>query len=395
MSPVRRRPTLDPTPLSRNREAAIQTPQTPPPTAALDLQRQFDDLHLRFQLQFADHVRLTRDLPRLDRLIADAQALVEESERLAPQDRTPTWQRLFDTADRRLFTYQQARGAIAQAQSVAGLRDRDASVLTGRARLVLHRYVRHFAGHDRRTRDLGRMDEILRDLQQIQEQLRPMAGRIQVPSVAEEISALLEFLNFFHAERGEILEAWRTGSRLDQSESLAAIAENLQSAWKLHVEDESPDLRRPGLVDRLIASQDLVLEALMTLRHANMPDEHEERIAKTARALVKWQDERDHAAGRRADVPREVPPEVLHANLLQRAEAIFARYRAQLTGEHADRDLGLLGDLCDRMDEIERQLTDLEPDTTLAATERLAWVRDVLVAMARTFDHVKAAQVKP
>jgi hypothetical protein len=349
------------------------------------LQRRLDDLHLRFQLHFADHVRLTRDLPLLDRLLAEVEAVVQEARAQAPTEPDAAWTRLFDTAERRVRTYVETRGAIAQAQAVTGLRDRDASLLTARARLVLHRYVRHFAGQDRRTRDPGQMDEMIEDLLGLFAQMRPLLGKIQVPSVVEEIEAVGEFLGFFHVERREIATAWNSGGRDDQSRALGLVADELYAAWNLLILAEERALRRPGLLDRLVASLDRVLEALMTIRHANMSDDHEVRIARAARELVRWQDERTATLDARESVTPTERAEALQA----RALAVFRTWREQLSGELAARDLQLLRGLCDRMDEIERQLTDLPQ---LVTAEQLAWVRDVLVAMERTFDQVVAAK---
>lgn len=369
-------------------EVRIATP-APVPTVT-DLQRRLDDLHLRFQLHFADHVRLTRDLPSLDRLIAEVEAVVEQARALVPPQPDAAWSRLFESAERRMRTYVEARGAIAQAQSVTGLRDRDASLLTARSRLVLHRYVRHFAGQDRRTRDPGQMDEMIADLLALFEQMRPLLSRIQVPSVGEEIDAVGQFLGFFHAERREIDTAWNSGGRDDQSKALGAVADELYAAWNLLILGEERSLRRPALLDRLVASLDRVLEALMTIRHANMSEDHEVRIARAARELVRWQDERAASLEARQTVTQAELAEALQA----RAMTVFRTWRETLSGDLASRDLGQLRGLCDRMDEIERQLTDLETQApNLVGAGQLAWVRDVLVAMERTFDQVVAAKV--
>lgn len=365
------------------------------PTASADLQRRLDELHLRYQLRFADHVRLTRDLEQLDVLITEVEAVVEQARQAAPppeQLGDGQWERLFDCADRRMRGYVEARGAIAQAQSVAGLRDRDASLLTSRARLVLHRYVRHFAGHDRRTRDLGRMDEIIADLLAIFLELRPMMGRIQVPSVGEEIEAVNQFLGFFHAERREIEEAWRSGGRDDQSRALGVVADDLYEAWHLLVADEDRAMRRPALLDRLVGSLDRVLEALMTISHANMAEDHEIRVARAARDLVRWQDEREASAQAR----QALPDDKLVEGLRQRAQGIFKAWRDQMTGELASRDLGQVRGLCDRLDEVERQLAEVAERSAThadpALASKLAWTRDVLVAMERTYDQILGAQ---
>jgi hypothetical protein len=229
------------------------------------------------------------------------------------------------------------------------------------------------------------MDEMIEDLLGLFAQMRPLLGKIQVPSVVEEIEAVGEFLGFFHVERREIATAWNSGGRDDQSRALGLVADELYAAWNLLILAEERALRRPGLLDRLVASLDRVLEALMTIRHANMSDDHEVRIARAARELVRWQDERTATLDARESVTPTERAEALQA----RALAVFRTWREQLSGELAARDLQLLRGLCDRMDEIERQLTDLPQ---LVTAEQLAWVRDVLVAMERTFDQVVAAK---
>lgn len=274
---------------------------------------------------------------------------------------------------------------------MAGLRDRDASVLTARARLALHRYVRHFAGLPKRTRDLARLREIISDLQDLQDQLDPMIGRIQVPSVGEEIAALAAFQAFLQAEMTETQTVLRHCGRLALSEALGQVADELHRAWQAEVLSEDRPLRRPGLLRRLIGAADEVLDGLMAVGHANLPPEHEERVARVARALVRWQDELAASEAARAALSQGE----LRLRLLTRAHDLFRQYREQLSGAHAHRDLRAIAVLCDRADEVERQLTELDQPLLDEDFHReLAWLRDVLVAMCRTFDQVNAALVE-
>ncbi len=353
-----------------------------PPDAHHFLHR-LDELHLRFQLHFLDHVRLTRNLRQLDALILESQALAldaAEAARLLPND---DWTRVSLAQQRRLEVYEDARGAIAQAHAVAGLRDREASLMTARGRLVLHRYVRHFAGQTRRTRDPGRLKEMIGDLLALWKHLEPLATRLQVPSVAEEVSAIGQFIGFFLAEQEELTKAWQSGSRFEQAEGLEEVVANLQSDWQALVLSTPRELRRVALLDRLIATLDQALEHLMALRHANMPEELEVLVQHAAELLVAWQDERALTVAAQDSAP--VDDAALHAL----GRDLYVTWRQQIAGEKAKRDRQWLAVHCDRVEEVERLLTaragGLEND-------ELAWLRDILVAMERSYDGVIAAQ---
>ncbi len=353
------------------------------PHAASELLHRLDELHLRFQLHFVDHVRLTRDLRQLDALIADAQAIAAQAAMEAPEQLGDDWPRLALALARRLELYTEARGAIAQAHAVAGLRDREASLLTGRGRLVLHRYVRHFAGQTRRTRDPGRLKEMIDDLLVLWKQLEPLAKRLQVPSVAEEVSAVGQFIGFFLSERDELQAAWRAGSREEQAAGLAEVLANLEADWQALVLGVPRHLRRLALLDRLIGTLDSALGTLMALRHANMADSHEKRVQRAAELLVHWQDERAVTAGLQARAP--APMAELHAL----GHALYLNWRQQIAGDKAKRDRAWLATHCDRLEELERILTER---TVGLPDAYLLWLRDILVAVERSFDSVVAAQ---
>jgi hypothetical protein len=353
------------------------------PHKAAELLKQLDALHLRFQLHFADHVRLTRDLRLLDALIAEGQAIAAQAAEVQPPEPDDAWLRLSLAMQRRLELYTEARGAIAQAHAVAGLRDREASLLTGRGRLVLHRYVRHFAGQSRRTRDPGRLQEMIDDLLNLWRQLEPLAKRLQVPSVAEEVSAVGQFIGFFMAERDELQKAWRSGSRLEQADGLAEVVANLQADWQLLVLPTPRPLRRLALLDRLIGTLDDALGGLMALRHANMPDTHETLVQRASELLVQWHDERALTAEAQALAPAE------SSQLRALGRELFQDWRGRIAGEKSKRDRTWLAVQCDRLEEVERLLTERAGGLE---DPELAWIRDALIAIERSHDGVVAAQ---
>lgn len=352
------------------------------PTASA-LQRRLDEVQLRFQVHFADHVRLTRDLASLDRLLAEGAQIEAEARDAALAAPDQDWPRLQAALERRIDVWNEARGAIAQAHAAAGLRDREASLITGRARLVLHRYVRHFAGKSRRTRDPLRLAEMVADLRALWRQLEPLLPRLQVPSVVEEVRAVGGFIGFFEAEQEELRVAWGAGSRLEQSDALAEVLATAQADWDALVVKTPRHLRRLGLLDRLVGTMDVTLETLMAVRHANMPEVHEERVAHAARLLVSWQEERDATLAVQTELHAPLP------EIRGVGKALYAQWREMTAVDKLRRDRGALAVLCDRTEEVEALLTARLGDVP---DEELTWLRDVLVAMERSYDAVVAVQ---
>ncbi len=324
---------------------------------------------------------MTRDLGQLQQLVADVAAMRQEAA-AAAEHSEGRWAALLDMVDRRLQDYQAECGAVAQIQAAASSHDRRASVLTTRARLVLHRYVRHFAGRPRRGRDLARMAEIRSALLELFDALRPLAGAIHTRSVAEEIGAVGGFLDFFAAEQAELERARDSGSLLDRSQTLQDMLVVLEQGWQREVVAVDRLLRRPGLVQRYIAGLDGVLEGLMQVRHANLPDHHELATQRAAALLGRWQDELVAVQQAR----QLCAATTLIDQLLDHASALaepWLQDRAPWTA--AERQW--LGDLADALDEAEQQVAALASEGLEARLAlRWAWLRDVLVGVERDYD---------
>ncbi len=360
------------------------------PIAALA--RDANRLHEAYQLRYSGHVRLTRDLAGLDRLIADLRDVQDRAERAAASSEG-RWPALLGILARRLEEYEVERGAVAQIQAAASRNDRHASALTSRARLVLHRYVRHFAGHSRRDRDLERLREMAADLQQLADALHPLAQHIHLRTVAEEIGGVLGFVAFFRAEFAEISEARRSGGVAMQSAVLLQLVERLHGDWQREVTSQPPETRRIALVQRYLDAMDGVLEGLATVNHANLPDEHQAGLNQASQLLAVWRAEHASTVAVHGQL---TPPERAEA-LWQRADALWQVFRGRWTGElQHPSEVPWLAEIADCLDEIERQLFVIASDplagAALVDADRLARLTDALVLVERTCDAATAAQ---
>lgn len=378
----------------RAAEATIAGPLAEEPIAALA--RQANQLHDDYLSRYCGHVRLTRNLPALDRLIDHARSLCARAQSHAEdqpaQQGEERWQALAGILQRRLDEYTAERGAVAQIQAAAGTNDLRASALTSRSRLVLHRYVRHFAGMPRRSRDLQRLLEMTADLQALADALRPVSVGIHLRSVAEEIGAVNGFVAFFRAEAEEIAQARRSGSLADQSDNWSALLGDLHAGWQQEVLGQPPETRRLGLIDRYVAALDAVVDGLATVSHANLPESHGEALSRATAMLGLWQ----AVAAEAVALHGTAPPALRRTALLNRAESLWQTFRGRWSGEllhHSERTW--LCQIADAMDEVERQLAELTAHDEAEPQAELARVRDRLVLVEKTFDGTTALVSQP
>jgi hypothetical protein len=324
------------------------------------------ELEATYRLRFHGHGRLTRDVRVLDGL---------RSALLGLADDPATDEALHARIAQLREDWQNDRAGIAQAQAQANAAELQASHLTLQARLVLHRYVRHFSGRPRRNRDQALLAEIVADLQRIGGQLRPLRAQLQLTVVQQEVDAIGEFIGFFLSERGEVAAAWQAGSLADRSRAAAECIEELAATWQALVASTPPALRRPETLQRMVASLAAALDTLHGLQHANLPAVHSERIARASGLSSTWQSETDRSAAARARLPTAELGQVLAAH----AAEVVVEWQAS-----PDASVEVLCGWCDRLDDLERQLRALTPE--YVAAEVVDGVRDALVVLERSHD---------
>ena len=369
-------------PLRLDHEAVAQEPITL-------LAREANRLHDEFQVHFAGQVRLTRDLAALDELLAAVAELQLRAD-AATGHSEGRWEALRAILTRRAEDYHAERGAVAQIQAAASRSDRMASALTSRARLVLHRYVRHFAGQSRRGRDRQRLVEMLADLHQLAAALHPMLSVIHLRSVAEEIEGVLGFVGFFADELEQISTAEHSGGVAAQAQLGQQLCAALCAGWQTEVVGQPEQTRRPALLRRYAVGLDAVIAAMLAVDHANLPDAHRAAIDEATVILGHWQAEAAQADALRA----ALSPEQVVGALWNRADALWQLFRGRWGGalQHQS-ELQWLTEMADAMEEVERQLTACSLTGADVAAARLTNLRDNLVYIERCFDTATAAQV--
>ena len=131
---------------------------------------ELEQIDKEYASDFAGHSRLTRDISQMDRMIKRVAGVVAQVDRIPSAAQGPDLARVRDAASASLTLYKAEREAIVRAQSVGPAFEHFSTEATS-ANFVFARYVRHFAGKDRSTRDPALLGELVEDLRQIEKRM--------------------------------------------------------------------------------------------------------------------------------------------------------------------------------------------------------------------------------
>jgi hypothetical protein len=312
---------------------------------SFELQERLQACHEQYVLHFADQVRLTRDVGMLDALLAEVRSVFE----LASHKGDAA---VADAAQRQTLVYEQERSTVVAAQQEAGVSGRAAAHLARRTSLVMHRYTRHFAGRDRPSRDLGLLGECRHDLQALYSALLPLS---------EAQAALCkQFVDLCDTEAEHIAHSRRQGSAAQQAAGLAAAANTLMETYVQCCMQRRRLAVRPLLLGRLVHQLKALLGGMQTLRDSGLSLPHHGQAVEALQGQLRvWGQEHAHTAAAH-----------LKASVQDRAEALSGELDDLLTAYNTLMDGAVgapgghplrtdMGALCDRMDELWRQLRDL------------------------------------
>jgi hypothetical protein len=321
-------------------------------------------LDARWQREFAGQSRHTRELDVLDRMLEKAAGIVRKARPLkgaAAED-------LKAGAAARVELYRKERAAIAEAryekpetgEAFRLGRDVDADYA---------RWRRHFAGKDRRTRDVALLAGMVARLQAAHLRLTAIAGVHADLVNAEFLRDLGTQVELLRDEHGEILKARKILVGADRVIAAIAIGHGLVLRYRTHFAGQARTSADSALLETLIGTLEVTLadadaalaaggEGGGPLDLATHPQGEAIRADLEAiRAdLDLWRNER--AAIRAAH--EEAGPEARAGALATVANALFARYQEHFAGQpRATRDLDLLSMLCDRLTDVDSQMRAL------------------------------------
>jgi hypothetical protein len=313
------------------------------------LRRQLDDVQARYAFRFAGKPRATRELRELDELISAARQVGEQARGLGDSE-------LFELANERVAAYDEERTQIIGVQS-GGPRVKQAAQLGMRANLVFGLYRRHFAGKSRLTRDVALLDDIIEQLRAIQGALRDILSAERLQIAEDHIGVVERQIELYVAEHEAITAAQAAAEGSNRTGMLAQLA-NLQfTAYRAHFAGKPRVSRRPPLLERILATLGRVGQEMTSLVVAGVETETNEKNL----AIVNERKGAYAAELKNVEQARSGASifELIDA-LGQAANAVFEEYAQHFAGQdRKTRNLEQLTDMCDRLQELERQMTQL------------------------------------
>lgn len=344
---------------------------------ALTPQATLAALNAQYALHFASQPRATRDLRILDHLIDSADGLLQ-TPKLDPADAAEI--------EAALQAFRAERRAVESAKATQGAAA--LSLWQSRLGFVMHRFARHFAGKPRTTRDLSLLDEMVHDVEELAAQLHSLsdvapADRQQAKATAQGHRAFLK------AERQAIEAALTKESAARQSGLLGACA-NAQFTDMERWTGQTPGvLLRPQWLRRKQRELVRLLDAMTALDgQPGVPETNAENQRIVATQLEGW----ENLLAQLRDMRESVAVDTLVMQLGQRVEQVLDAF--QDYAQHNEISPLMLAEICDGVDEIERQLTALvasmDPPEE-AHNQVLSLARDALMTFQRLFDEATAA----
>lgn len=320
------------------------------------LAQELNELEREYASDFAGQSRASRDLSQIKRMAERATSLLKRI------DQIPTAAQGRDLAELRTAvaqvqkTYASEVGAIKQAKDEGPSGAQFAGEAT-RANFVFARYVRHFAGQNRATRDVALLGEMVNDLKQIDKRMSAFIEERSSQGMERDREVVRGNLTMYQQEIGAIEEAMRSGTESEQASALAALANSQFAAYQAHFAGRARISRRPALIQRIIDTLKKTRERMIALRDAGLVDEFNgKNIDIVSDRLATY----DNELAEIRKVRQGVALADIMGELGGAANESFEEYRKNFADKaRSEVDLELLGQICDRLGEILRQMDEL------------------------------------
>lgn len=318
-------------------------------------------LYDRYEANFAGRPRANRDLAELDDIISELHSLVEVAREDSTLRHTPSFVSLFETAIDNLKTYQVERQGIAELQKDPLLVE--AAEVSSKANRLFAVYGRHFAGQNRSTRDVRLLKDVISELESVKAQMERLVSHGSRPS-EEDLEVVRAQLHLYKGEVDHIKQAQLSGSVDERISMLAQLANEQFRIYNAQFAGRSRTSRRPELLQRMIDTLDDVARLMNALQLQPGGDSftHTTNMSIVADNLNLYREELRLIKENR----KEVSTAELVGQLGAAANEIMAEYREHYAGQdRATRNLERLGDLCDGLWDISRQMEALLVDPSL------------------------------
>ena len=321
-----------------------------------DLQQRVDAVSQRYDARFAGKARATRDLDELDEIIGELRALHSEGQSLMNGDNSEL-QQVLETAQSNVDLYTEERKKIVDVKG-QGPDVVEGAMLASWANFVFDEYRRHFAGQNRATRDLGRVDEMVAELEGIQHDMKALLERADLGSTRQDLGVVESNLKMYRDELENILAARRQGSRDERISSLANMANEQFRIYREQFGGKGRTTRRPGLLERVIKNLKGLLSEMRDLNAKGARSQSNVKNINIVQENLKLYGDELKAIKEARD---NTSLEDFAGMLGGAANDVMADYREHFAGQsRASRDLQKLSTLIDEMYEIALQMREVQ-----------------------------------
>lgn len=355
-----------------------------------DFRDQTQALYNEYGARFAGKPRATRTISELDDIIKKLEALVNEARAAGNVAQDPALASMVEQAVENLETYDTERKEIARVQA-QGETAIEGSKLATWANLQFGQYFRHFAGQGRATRDLGRLNEMISELELTEAQMKKLLTKKDMRSVREDLKTVRSNTALYRKERDHILNA-RANAKPDELASyLATLANEQFAVYNFHFAGRPRVSRRPGLMHRLISTLEEVGAQMKKLDEEGLDNEQNRNNIK----IVETQLETYRAEfGEIQNARRNVAQTDLPGNFGAGANWAMEQYREHFAGkDRASRDLVLLSRICDEMLDMARQMREYDAEVYNEGNQKnLNIVMDNAMLYQNEYEEIKKVQ---
>lgn len=343
-----------------------------------ELKKQTDDIYQRYEGHFAGKPRATRDLSLLDELIGELRQLTDQARGSMNGGKDPAMLSLLEMARENLEVYETERKEIVAAKE-RGPTSVEASEVVIRANLAFGRYHRHFAGKDRRTRDLGLLSEIVGELETVLERMKAVSR--EEPELRPNIKIVADNLELYRKEYRSIDQAQKEGTLQEEADTLATLANNQFQLYRGHFAGKSRHTRRTGLLARMIKELERIEKGMKGLKRRGLSspsnDKNVSIVLENLKVYRKELTEIERAK-------ESVTTEQLAGSLGATANEVMGEYREHFAGQNrATRDLDKLSLICDQLGDVAWQMRAIQQEEP---TEMNAKNLDIVLGNCTTYE---------
>lgn len=345
-----------------------------------------------YEAHFAGQPRATRELARMDALLARIEKVLADLSAVPAAVAGPEVAGLREDADARKATYTTERAAIMDAQKL-GAAGAEFSVLASNANLVFARYQRHFAGQNRATRDAALLAEMIEDLRVTESKMRTMQAKKPSDTFQRDIEVVVANTRHYKDELAAIQKTFEDLSQDDKANAYAAQANGQFALYATHFAGKARDTRRPALLQRMIESCKRIHAGMVALTNAGYVSEQNVNNANIVQTNLRMY-ETELAEIRKLRQSTAISD--IMGRLGMAANEEFEAYQTNFAGKNRrEVPFELLGQICDRLGEVLRQQSDLARAEDNSGNNRnMDIVRGQLEMYENEWEAVRTAQAE-